>query len=91
MVNVDEALTRVASEVVADGLASELLALAPLFDALALVPATTPHVLDDLRARLRDALGDAAAHALTDGADVVEVVRRGERLLAMVAALASVS
>lgn len=87
---VDEQLARLAGSIVHEGLADEVLAFAPLFDALALVPASID-VVDDLRARFTAALGDDAAHALTDGATASEIARRGERLLAIVAAMTALA
>ena len=82
----EEQLARSATTIVHEGLAEDFLALAPLFDALAVAPSTAD-VVEDLRARFAGALGDDAARALTDGADVPEIAKLGERLLAMVAAL----
>jgi hypothetical protein len=80
----EEQLARAATSIVHQGLAADFLALAPLFDALTIADSTA-ELVEDLRARFTSALGDDAARALT-GADVAEIVRRGERLLAMVAA-----
>ena len=84
--NIEEALARAATTIVSEGLADEVMALAPMFDALAVVP-PSGEVEADLRTRLAAALGDDASLALTSGADVREIARRGERLLAMVVAI----